>query len=47
MGQEVHLEELRERGEVIEIPYWLAMEAGWDGYEPNVRVWWIGGDDES
>lgn len=45
VGNEAHLGDLRERGEVIEVPYWLAMQAGWNGYQPGVRIWWIGGGD--
>lgn len=45
VGSADDLPALRARGEVIEVPYWLAMEAGWDGYQPNVRIWWIGGED--
>ena len=36
---DVHLKRLRERNEVVELPYWLAMQAGWNGYTNNVRVW--------
>jgi len=43
VGQEVHLEALRQRGEVVEIPHWLAMKAGWTGYTDNVRIWRLGG----
>jgi len=41
VGASEHLEELRQRGEVVEIPYWLAMRAGWDGYEQGVQIWRI------
>ncbi len=37
------LEALRARGEVIELPYWLAMEAGWTGYTDGVKVWRLSG----
>jgi len=43
VGQEAHLDALRQRGEVVEIPHWLAMKAGWDGYEQGVRVWRLDG----
>jgi hypothetical protein len=39
VGCGAHLKELRERGEVVEIPHWLAMEAGWDGYVDGVQIW--------
>ena len=42
VGAENDLPALRARGEVVEIPYWLAMEAGWNGYTDNIRIWRVG-----
>ena len=42
VGAGKDLEALRQRGEIVELPHWLAMKAGWDGYTPNVRIWRIG-----
>ena len=39
---DVHLEALRERNEVVELPYWLAMKADANGYIDNVRIWRLG-----
>ena len=39
VGRSEHLEALRARGEIVELPHWLAMKAGWDGYKSGVKVW--------
>ena len=42
VGQRIHLEALRKRGEIVELPYWLAMQAGLTGYTKGVRIWRLG-----
>ena len=39
VGAEADLPALRARGEIVEIPHWLAMKAGWTGYVDDVKVW--------
>jgi len=39
VGRLEDLPRLRQRGEVVEIPYWLAMDAGANGYIEGVRIW--------
>jgi hypothetical protein len=39
VGATEHLEGLRQRGEVVEVSWEMAQDAGWDGYEEGVRVW--------
>uniref|UniRef100_A0A6M3X4E4 Uncharacterized protein n=1 Tax=viral metagenome TaxID=1070528 RepID=A0A6M3X4E4_9ZZZZ len=41
MGASEHLEELRQRGEVVEISWQMAQDANWTGYTEDVRVWRI------
>jgi hypothetical protein len=43
VGRAVDLPRLRERGEIVELPFWLAMEAGMEGYRDGVRVWTLEG----
>ena len=43
VGAEQDLETLRQRGEIVELPYWLAMKANWTGYVEGVRVWRLQG----
>jgi hypothetical protein len=44
VGRSVDLPRLRERGEVVELPYWLAMKAGMNGYRDGVRIWVLEGN---
>lgn len=39
VGRSEHLEALRQRGEVVELSWEMAQDAGWDGYQGGVRVW--------
>ena len=39
VGAKRHLQELRQRGEVVEVSWQMAQEAGWNGYTDNVRIW--------
>lgn len=32
---------LLERGEVVELSWNMAQDAKWNGYEPNVKIWWL------
>jgi hypothetical protein len=41
-GMEAHLDQLRDRNEIIELPYWLAMEAEANTYIEGVRIWRLG-----
>lgn len=41
VGCGAHLEELRERNEVIEVSWEMAQAAGWNGYTEDVKVWWL------
>ena len=42
VGAGIDLPALRARGEIVEIPHWLAMKAGWNGYVDDVKVWRLG-----
>ena len=42
VGARRHLQELRQRGEVVEISWAMAQEAGWTGYQEGVRIWRLG-----
>lgn len=43
-AQEAHKAALEARGEVLEIDWYTAMEAGWQGYVQGVRLWRLNGD---
>jgi hypothetical protein len=45
VGRLEDLPRLRDRGEVVELPYWLAMKAGMSGYRDGVKIWVLEGDD--
>lgn len=38
-GSEADLPGLRAQGEVVEISWEMAQQAGWDGYQEGVRIW--------